>query len=73
MVGLEMGKQLHGMEPAIVGEAFAGRLQMTQKAMVNLTVNGHVITNRQVPDGWQSCYVGRIDVGQWPFTSKWVG
>ena len=73
MVGLEMGKQLHGMEPAIVGEAFAGPLQMTQKAMVNLTANGHVITNRQVPGGWQSCYVGRIDGGQWPFTSKWVG
>ena len=68
-------KASHEVSPADLSLArgFRKARPEEQSGRVRVTANGHVITNRQVPGGWQSCYVGRIDVGQWPFTSKWVG
>ena len=40
---------------------------------VRITVNGHVITNRQERDGaWASRYVGFVDAGSWADWDNWI-
>lgn len=40
---------------------------------VRVTANGHVITNRQNPDGsWTALYVGWIDPASWGDWSHWI-
>lgn len=40
---------------------------------VSVTANGHVITNRQEPDGtWLSLHVGMIKPGTWMHRKSWI-
>lgn len=67
-----VSEQLHPPDDVLARGFRAARPGGTA-GRVRVTANGHVITNRQEPDGsWASIYVGRVDAGSWTTQDSWV-
>ncbi len=53
--------------------AFRAARPMDPGGRVRVTANGHMITNRQVPNGtWITLYIGHLATESWPHRKEWI-
>jgi hypothetical protein len=68
----DVSARLRGPDQALAAGFRAARPDHSG-GRVRITANGHVITNRETWDGWESVYVGFVNPDSWTGWEKWIG